>query len=868
MEQQIKSERWRRVKQIFQDAIELPGAERDAYLANACADDPSLRAEIESLIAAHEQPGSFMDTPLFDLAEGAAANPLIGKSLGRYRMMALLGRGGVGEVYKAKDTVLGRDVAIKVLSSDFSSDQDRLHRFTQEARAASALNHPNIITIHEFGQDDGVYFIVSEFIEGETLRRLIATTRMNESAVLEIAIQIASALNAAHEAGIVHRDIKPENIMARPDGLIKVLDFGLAKLIEPRPIGLGVNDTEASTLDWGRTGAGVVMGTVNYMSPEQARGLVVDARSDIFSFGVALYEMITGRSPFARATVADSIAAILEKEPPPLAESTSEGGEAMEAVIRKALRKDREERYQTVGELLADLKNLKSGEAVAAFIPVRNQKLPGAIKRRWRAAAMMLAALAAIIAAAVYFSESHRAIESVAVLPFVNADENPETEILADGLTEDVINSLIQLSNLTVRPRNAVFRYKRRDVDPQTAGRELEVEAILIGQMSRRGDDITISLQLIDVRENRQLWGERYQRKFADILRTQEEIARKVSENLRLRLSSADEQQLAKRYTDDTEAYLAYTRGRHLWNRRRREDFEKAIGYFNQAIEKDPNYARAYSGLADCYIAMTTVGVIAPSEGFPKAKEAAKKALAIDNTLAEPHTSLAHITWLHEWDWAGGEEGFKRALKLNPKYETAHQWYATYLSAMGRHEEAIAAIKRAQDLDPTSNFIGMDVSRTYYYARQYHPAIEQYLKTLDMDPSFNRVSDWLALSYEQLGLYDQSIDAQLKAMTMRGSKPETVAALRAAYAASGWKGFWRKQLELTQKEARERYVSPYFIARIYARLGERDLALEWLQKAYDRHSDYLVVLNVEPLLDPLRSDPRFAKLLQDISLAP
>ncbi|MGH9852756.1 MAG: protein kinase domain-containing protein, partial [Blastocatellia bacterium] len=568
MEQQkLTSERWRKVKQIFQAAIELPVVGRTAYLKEVCAGDPSMLAEVESLVAAHEQPGSFLDEPALDLAAADSsarqADSLIGESLGRYRILELLGRGGMGAVYKAKDTMLGREVAIKVLHSTFSIDQDRLHRFEQEARAASALNHPNIITIHEFGQEGGVHFIVSELIEGETLRRRMAGARMSPSDVLDVSIQAASALNAAHEAGIVHRDIKPENVMVRPDGLVKVLDFGLAKLMD-RPLSMAF-DTNAPTSPEFRTEPGTIMGTMTYMSPEQARGQKLDARSDIFSLGVAMYEMAAGRSPFARETVADVIVSILEKEPPPLAEFTSEVPRTLEAIIRKALSKDREERYQTAGELLADLKSLKSGAAVTLPI-AKNENLTGPLKRHWRSAALALAVLVAIVIGAVYFGRSDRAIESIAVLPFVNADGNPETEILADGITEDVINSLIQLSNLTVRPRAAVFRYKKRDVDPLAAGRELEVEAALAGQVAQRGDEVTISLQLIDVRENRQLWGARYQRKLADIPRTHEEISRKVSENLQLRLSHADEQQLAKHYTDNFEAYRAYKLGRYFWN--------------------------------------------------------------------------------------------------------------------------------------------------------------------------------------------------------------------------------------------------------------------------------------------------------------
>jgi serine/threonine protein kinase len=400
--QRPTTERWRQVKQEFQTAVELPAAERDAYLTAACEGDPSLRAEIESLIAAHDEPGSFMDTPAFNLAENPAVTPFLGKSIGRYRILSLLGRGGMGEVYRAKDATLGRDVAIKVLPSDFSIDRDRLRRFEREARAASALNHPNIITIHEFGQDGGVHFIVSEFIEGETLRRRITSERINAGEIPEIAIQVASALNAAHEAGIVHRDIKPENVMVRPDGLVKVLDFGLAKLIERRSFDTVTDANEASeatTAAWGAGGTGVVMGTVNYMSPEQARGQRLDARSDLFSLGVVLYEMSAGHSPFARATVADTIASILEKDPPPLAQFSPEVPEAMERIIRKALGKDRTERYQTARELLDDLKTLKSGDAVVAPAPKVN--LAGVFKQPWRAAAIAMAALIAV-GAAVY----------------------------------------------------------------------------------------------------------------------------------------------------------------------------------------------------------------------------------------------------------------------------------------------------------------------------------------------------------------------------------------------------------------------------------------------------------------------------------
>jgi len=611
-----------------------------------------------------------------------------------------------------------------------------------------------------------------------------------------------------------------------------------------------------------------VMGTVNYMSPEQARGERLDARSDLFSLGVALYEMAAGRSPFARETVADTIASILEKDPAPLAQFTSEVPEPLETIIRKMLGKDRKQRYQTARELLDDLKSLRSGDTPVASSPAKKAPRIVAIKRRLRGGAIALAALVAVIAGAIYFSRNDRTIESIAVLPLVNVDANPETEYLADGITETLIYSLSRLSDLKVRPRDSVFRYKGRGLDPQAAGRELKVEAVLAGQIRSHGDQMVISIDLIDVRDNRQIWGERRQRRLADLLTVQVDIAREVSQNLRPWLSGEDRRRLAKRYTDDIEAYETYLRGRYFWNKRSREGFEKAIDYFNQAIATDPKYALAYSGLADCYLSMATYGMYPSEEGFSKVKETAKKALAIDDTLAEAHTSLAHLTWLHEWNWADGEREFRRAIELDPNYPTAHQWYATYLSSMARHEEAIAEITRAQELDPLSITIGLDVARTFYFARQYDRAIEQCLRAFEMDPSFYRIGDWMELAYERKGLFDKALEAHLKALTARGEGPETTAVLKEAYAVSGWKGFWRKRLELMKAEAGKRALPTFTLARIYARLGDDDQALGWLQKAYDKHSDYLVLLKVDPLFDSLRSDPRFAELMRKIGLAP
>jgi serine/threonine-protein kinase len=868
MEQQaLTFERWRKVKEIFQAAVELPAAERGAYLTDACAGDASLLTEVESLLAAHEEPGSFLGAPAFDLAGEFAVDALLGKSLGRYRILSLLGRGGMGEVYRAKDTTLGRDVAIKVLPSGFSIDRDRLRRFEQEARAASALNHPNIITIHEFGQEEGVHFIVSEFIEGETLRRRIgaetaAGGRMSAPEVLEFAIQLTSALNAAHEAGIVHRDIKPENVMVRPDGLVKVLDFGLAKLIERRAYDTAPDAKDAFAATTASVGTGVVMGTVNYMSPEQARGERLDARSDLFSLGVALYEMAAGRSPFARETVADTIASILEKEPPPLAQFTSEVPEALELIIRKMLGKDREERYQTARELLDDLKGLNRGEAPVASPPAKKEFPTGAAKRRRSGAAIASAALIAVIAGVVYFNQSDKEIESIAVLPFINADGNQETEYMADGVTESVINALTQLSNLAVRPRNQVFRYKKREIDPQAVGRELEVEAVLTGQVTPRAGQLVISLQLIDVRKNRQLWGAKYTVRSADLPLMQAQIAQEIAEKLR----PAERLQATKRHTENAEAYNLYLQGRYFWNQRTREGYGKAIKLFTQATDLDPSFALAHAGLADCYV----LGGGHPTsvhEAMSKARASALLALKLDDTLAEAHASLAQVHLFNDWNLADAEASFKRAVDLKPSYETAHHWYAIMLAVSGRFPEAIDRIKRAQWIDPVSPIITKDAALIYYYAGQYDLALAECKKALDLSPDFYPARAALGDIYLRQDKKEEALVELRRAEQLEG-RLLTKAALGYGYAVSGQKEKALTTLDEMRRGSPDRPVPAFYMAMLYTGLGQKDAAFNWLRQAYQERAYRMIYLKVDPAFASLRSDPRFSGLLRDIGLAP
>jgi serine/threonine protein kinase/Flp pilus assembly protein TadD len=871
----ITPERWQQVKQIFQAALERAPAERATWLSEACAHDLSLRPEVESLLAAHESSGGFLDEPAFDLAADSG-HFLVGKTLGRYQILALLGRGGMGEVYRAKDTMLGREVAIKVLLSAVAEDRNRLLRFEQEARAASALNHPNIITIHEFGQLEGWHFIVSELIEGETLRQRLTRERLRPAALLDIALQITNALEAAHEAGIVHRDLKPENVMLRPDGIVKVVDFGLAKLAELRNAEYGMRNEEAVTLllepqanpqsairNPQLTTPGLVMGTVNYMSPEQTRGQELDARSDLFSLGVVLYEMVAGRTPFAHATPADTMAAILEKEPPPLAELSSEWPPTLAWIIAKALRKDRAERYQTARDLRSDLKSLKSGEVTRTFPVATTTDLLGTLKRRWRSVAGALMALLAVSAGAVYYTQNDKAIESIAVLPFTFVDN--ETEYLADGITEVLINDLARLSHLKVRPRNAVFQYKKRDVDAPTAGRELVVEAVLTGQITRHGEEILISLQLIDVRENRQLWGTKYSARSGNLLLTQTRMTQEVTENLRLRLSADERQLLGKGYTTNAAANELYLNGRHWWNKRTREGYRKAIGYFEQAIQLDPAFALAYAGLADCYV-LGGNPQLSTHETMSRARQAAQQALQLDATLGEAHVSLAQVQMSYDWNFAVAEASYQRAIALKPDYETAHHWYALLLALAGRYPEAIDRIKVAQQLLPTSPIIHKDAGMIYYYAGRYEAALAACRQALDLAPDLYSTHSALGDIYLRMGRGTEALAELRRADDLAKGALFTKVALGSAQALLGQKTEALKVLHELRQGAPTRPVSPFYLAILYTSLGQKDEALKQLEQAYQERAYRMIYLKADPAFDRLRSEARFADLLRRVGL--
>jgi eukaryotic-like serine/threonine-protein kinase len=895
-------ERWQEIDQLFKAVLACEPPQRDEFLAGKCVGDEPLRREVESLLSSLEEADDFIETPAGDVAaellgtHRSTYEP--GQQIQNYRIARHLGSGGMGEVYLADDIRLNRKVALKLLPPHFMVNPDRVRRFEREARAASALNHPNIVTIYEIGQSNSTHFIATEFVDGKTLRQLINEKPFTLNEALKVSMQVAEALSEAHAAGIVHRDIKPENIMIRQDGYVKILDFGLAKLNEQQATEA---DLETPTLL--QTNPGLVMGTVQYMSPEQARAKNVGTATDIWSLGIVMYELLAGHVPFSGETPSHVMVSLMENKLPPLKDHANVPDD-LDRFVTKALRKNQKERYQTAGQLARDLRGLKqtlqldsrvsewlktvpskkdgmkmpplapattvNGAQATDTLPLQSHPTSSAeylvseVRRHKRGVMLAAAALliAVVVAGYLYVSRSRLAatgepIDSVAVLPFVNATNDANTEYISDGISDSLINSLTRLPNLKkVISFNSVLSYKGKQIDPQAVGRDLNVGAVLMGRLTLHGDEVLITTELIDVRDKKRIWGSQYNRKSTDVQKLQGEIAQEIAAALRLKLSGEEQQRLAKSSSTNPEAYELYVRGR-LYQRDRAGAPGQARDYLEQAIKKDPNYAPAYAQLAYTYVGAVLGDSFNRMEALERMKWAAQKALELDDTLGDAHAALAFTLA----DWSLGLREFQRAVELDPNSADVHAHYARVLWTHRRIDDALLHIERAVELDPLSQALRVDLGKILYSAGQRDQAMKQYRKALDLNPNYANAFKLLASYYLAEGRYEEAIAAAEKMSANAADKLNGRAFLGYTYAVAGKRAEAEKILHELQEEAKQSHVPSEKFALIYAGLGDKDRAFELLQKQLEEAKVLPIFIRVLPEWASLRTDARFDALI-------